>query len=124
MTAKARRHLGKLLLQSVKQAVAIEAGRLAPARRHRRTVREATVASPPRYRAARIRRLRESLALSQPLFARALNVSVGTIRAWEQGARIPDGSSRRLLEVVEHDPTVILRAVRDGRTRVLQSTAA
>lgn len=48
----------------------------------------------------------------------------GDIRAWEQGARIPDGSSRRLLEVVEHDPTVILRAVRDGRTRVLQSTAA
>ncbi|MBM3908411.1 MAG: helix-turn-helix domain-containing protein [Gemmatimonadetes bacterium] len=117
MTVRARQDLGKLLLQSAEQAVAIDAGRLAPARRHRRTVREATVALPPRYRAARIRRLRESLGLSQPLFARALNVSVGTIRSWEQGARVPDGPSRRLLEVVERDPNVILRAVRDGRPR-------
>ena len=124
MTVKAKRHLGSLLLQSMEQAVAIEAGRLAPARRRRRTVRETKVAVPPRYRSARIRRLRESLGFSQPLFARALNVSVGTVRAWEQGARIPDGSSRRLLEVVEHDPNVILRTVRDSRTRVLASTAA
>lgn len=124
MKVKAKRHLGSLLLQSMEQAVAIEAGRLAPARRHRRTVRETKVAVPPRYRSARIRRLRESLGFSQPLFARALNVSVGTVRAWEQGARIPDGSSRRLLEVVEHDPNVILRTVRDSRTRVLASTAA
>src|SRR3972149_3763306 len=110
MTAKARRQLGKLLLQSVEQAVPIEAGRLAPARRHRRTVRETTVALPPHFRAARVRRLRESLGLSQPLFARALNVSVGTIRAWEQGARIPDGSARLLLGRVEHAATAILRA--------------
>mgnify|MGYP001614341862 CR=1 FL=1 len=124
MTVKAKRHLGSLLLQSMEQAVAIDAGRLAPARRHRRTVRETKVAVPPQYRSARIRRIRESLGFSQPLFARALNVSVGTVRAWEQGARIPDGSSRRLLEVVEHDPNVILRTVRDSRTRGLASTAA
>ena len=124
MTVKAKRHLGRLLLQSMQQAVAIEAGQLKPARRHRRTVRETKVALPPRYRSARIRRLRESLGLSQPLFARALNVSVGTVRAWEQGARIPDGSSRRLLEVVEHDPNVILRTVHDSRTPVHASTAA
>ena len=124
MTGRAKRHLGGLLLQSMEQAVAIDAGRLEPARRHRRTVRETKVALPPRYRSARIRRLRESLGLSQPLFARVLNVSVGTVRAWEQGVRIPDGSSRRLVEVVEHDPNVILRTVRDSRTPVLASTAA
>ncbi|MHB8837747.1 MAG: helix-turn-helix domain-containing protein [Gemmatimonadaceae bacterium] len=124
MTGKAKRHLGSLLLQSMEQAVAIEAGRLAPARRHRRTVRETKVAVPPQYRSARIIRLRERLGFSQPLFARALNVSVGTVRAWEQGARIPDGPSRRLLEVVEHDPNVILRTVRDRRTRGPASSAA
>ncbi len=124
MTGKAKRHLGSLLLQSMEQAVAIEAGRLAPARRHRRTVRETKVAVPPQYRSARIRRLRESLGFSQPLFAKALNVSVGTVRAWEQGTRIPDGPSRRLLEVVEHDPNVILRTVRDSGTRGLASSAA
>ena len=69
-------------------------------------------------------RLRESLGLSQAPFSLALNVSVGTVRAWEQGARIPDGSSRRLLEVVEHDPEVILRTVRGGAGQARGSTAA
>ena len=110
-----KRKLGKILLQSVEQAVAIESGRLRPARRHRRTVRETTVAPPPRYRSTRIRQLRENLGLSQAVFASALNVSVGTVRAWEQGARIPDGASRRLLEVAERDPKAILRAVRGTR---------
>jgi putative transcriptional regulator len=94
------------------EAVAIAEGRLAPARCHRRTVREATVAPPPRYGSARVRRLRERLALSQPLFARTLNVSVATVRGWEQGARVPDGPSRRLLELVERHPETVLDALR------------
>jgi len=35
----------------------------------------------------------------------------------EQGARVPDGPCRRLLEVVEYDPKAILRTVRDSRPR-------
>lgn len=124
MTTKTKRKLGSILLQSAEQALAIQSGQLAPARRHVWTVREATVTPPPRYRSARIRRLRESLGLSQPLFASALNVSVGTVRAWEQGVRIPDGPSRRLLEVAERDPKAILRAVRGTRAHTPASTAA
>jgi putative transcriptional regulator len=59
--------------------------------------------------------VRESVGLSQPIFAKALNVSVGTVRGWEQGARIPDGPSRRLLEVVERHPKAILESVRSTR---------
>jgi len=103
---------GRRLVRSMAEAVAIAEGRLAPARRHRRTVREATVAPPPRYGSARVRRLRERLALSQPLFARTLNVSVATVRGWEQGARVPDGPSRRLLELVERHPETVLDALR------------
>jgi putative transcriptional regulator len=103
---------GRRLLRSMAEAVAIAEGRLAPARRHRRTVREATVAPPPRYGSARVRRLRERLGLSQPLFARTLNVSVATVRGWEQGARVPDGPSRRLLELVERHPETVLDALR------------
>ena len=124
MTTKTKRKLGSMLLRSAEQALAIQRGELAPARRHVWTVREATVTPPPRYRAARIRRLRENLGLSQPLFASTLNVSVGTVRAWEQGVRIPDGPSRRLLEVAEHDPKAILRAVRGTRAHGPASTAA
>jgi len=35
----------------------------------------------------------------------------GTIRAWEQGKREPGGATRRLLEVAERHPEVILDAV-------------
>ena len=115
MTGKGKRSVAALLLESMAQAVAIEAGTLRPARRHRRTVRDATVAPPPRYGSARVRRLRAGLGLSQPVFAKALNVSVGTVRGWEQGARVPDGPSRRLLEVVERHPQAILDAVRSPR---------
>ena len=122
MTVKRKRNVAALLVESMAQAVAIEAGTLRPARRHRRTLREATVAPPPRYGSSRVRRLREGLGLSQPVFAKALNVSVGTVRGWEQGARIPDGPSRRLLEVVERHPKAILESVRSTRRAV--STAA
>jgi putative transcriptional regulator len=122
MTAKLKRNVAAMLVESMAQAVAIETGTLRAARRHRRTQREATVAPPPRYGSARVRRVREGLGLSQPVFAKALNVSVGTVRGWEQGARIPDGPSRRLLEVVERHPKAILAAVRSTRRAV--STAA
>ena len=122
MTAKLKRNVAATLVASMAQAVAIETGTLRPARRHRRTLREATVAPPPRFGSARVRRVREGLGLSQPVFAKALNVSVGTVRGWEQGARVPDGPSRRLLEVVERYPKAILGSVRG--TRRAASTAA
>lgn len=102
---------GRRLAQSMREAVAIAEGRLSPARRQRRTLRDAAVAPPPRYGASRVRRLREELGLSQPLFARALNVSVATVRSWEQGVRVPDGASRRLLELVERHPHTVLGTV-------------
>ena len=114
MTGKEKRRVAALLLESMAEAVAIEEGTLRPARRHRRTVRDAIVAPPPRYGSARVRHLRAGLGLSQPIFAKALNVSVGTVRGWEQGARVPDGPSRRLLEVVERHPQAILAAVRSS----------
>lgn len=114
MTVKRKRNLAALLVDSMAEAVAIETGTLRAARRYRRTLREATVAPPPRYGSSRVRRLREGLGLSQPVFAKALNVSVGTVRGWEQGTRIPDGPSRRLLEVVERHPQTILAVVHDA----------
>jgi DNA-binding transcriptional regulator YiaG len=82
-----------------------------PTQVSRITVRDAVVDSPPTYQAQRVRSIRESMALSQPLFALALNVSVQTVRAWEQGIRLPDGSSERLLEIAEKYPGAVLEAV-------------
>jgi putative transcriptional regulator len=63
------------------------------------------------YGAARIRKLRGTMGLSQAVFADALNVSRETVRAWEQGKREPEGATLRLLEVAERHPQVILDAV-------------
>lgn len=49
----------------------------------------------------RIRALREREHLSQPVFARYLNVSKNLVSAWERGVKRPGGPALRLLTVVE-----------------------
>ena len=60
--------------------------------------------------AERIRQVRRRLDVSQRDFADMLNVSVGTVRSWEQGLRTPDGASLRLLDIAERQPEVLLNA--------------
>jgi DNA-binding transcriptional regulator YiaG len=58
----------------------------------------------------RIRQIRRRLGVSQKQFAEILGVSVGSVRSWEQGLRRPDGASRRLLDIAERHPEVLLGA--------------
>jgi DNA-binding transcriptional regulator YiaG/predicted RNase H-like HicB family nuclease len=58
--------------------------------------------------AARIKQIRRDMEVSQRAFAALLNVSVGTVRAWEQGVRVPDGASLRLLAIAAQRPDAIL----------------
>ena len=53
---------------------------------------------------ADIRRIRESLSMSQAVFAAFLGVDAGTVRSWEQGLRTPSGMARRFLQEVEAEP--------------------
>lgn len=48
-----------------------------------------------------IRELREREHLSQPVFARYLNVSKNLISDWERGTRRPGGPALRLLTIVK-----------------------
>ncbi|WP_240776305.1 helix-turn-helix domain-containing protein [Nitrincola alkalilacustris] len=48
-----------------------------------------------------IRALREREHLSQPVFARYLNVSRNLISDWERGTRRPGGPALRLLTIVK-----------------------
>ncbi len=48
-----------------------------------------------------IKKLRERLHVSQPVFARYLNTSESTIEKWETGAKQPSGMALKLLSVVE-----------------------
>ncbi|CAN0584269.1 unnamed protein product, partial [Laminaria digitata] len=41
-------------------------------------------------------------------FARRIGISVATLRNWEQGRRAPTGPARKLLEIIDRRPDVIL----------------
>ena len=50
------------------------------------------------------------LRVSQAVFARLLNVSAKTVQSWEQGARQPSESARRLLQVFSVAPAAVCGA--------------
>lgn len=51
--------------------------------------------------------LRRFIGLSQDLFARALGISVHTLRNWEQGRRMPEGPALALLRIAARHPRVL-----------------
>ena len=106
--------LGAELIEGLEQAIAYERGELPPGAVRTWTVpltaRDTEAEPAPEFDAERVARLRARLALSQPIFAQALNVSPGTVKAWEQGRRVPDGAALRLLQVAERDAAPVLEA--------------
>jgi putative transcriptional regulator len=52
------------------------------------------------FSAADIKRLREALKFSQPVFALHLHTSTSTVRKWEQGETHPTGPALKLLNVI------------------------
>ncbi|MEZ7829468.1 MAG: DNA-binding transcriptional regulator [Brachymonas denitrificans] len=50
--------------------------------------------------AADIKRLRETLKFSQPVFALHLHTSASTVRKWEQGETHPSGPALKLLNII------------------------
>ena len=51
---------------------------------------------------------REALNLSQPLFAKLLNVPTVTAISWEKGRRKPSGAALRLLQIARSKPDTLL----------------
>jgi putative transcriptional regulator len=49
----------------------------------------------------RIKQIRESQHVSQPVFARYLNTSESTVEKWETGAKRPSGMALKLLDIVQ-----------------------
>jgi putative transcriptional regulator len=69
---------------------------------------EACLKAPPAIGPAQIKQLRESLNVSQPVFARYLNTSESTVENWETGAKKPSGMALKLLAVVQKHGLQIL----------------
>ncbi len=58
-----------------------------------------------------VKNVREKMGMSQIEFASAFGISVGTLRHWERGDRVPHGPALVLLNVVEREPQAVLRAL-------------
>jgi DNA-binding transcriptional regulator YiaG len=116
--SKRNKTFAETLLKGAREAAAIARGEARPARVTRRSLSTgaAQIPAPPKYSPARIRKLREHLNMSQPVFARSLNASDATVKAWEQGKRTPDGTSLRLLELAEMAPEVFADIVGVGES--------
>ena len=82
------------LLQSVKEAVLIEKGEIPPSR-----VFEIAPLD--------IAQIRSQTNKTQEEFASMLNISIGTLRNWEQGRRKPDGAALSLLKIVSANPQYV-----------------
>ena len=66
-----------------------------------RTFDDACLTAPAPLPPKQIKRLRESLNVSQPVFARYLNTSESTIEKWETGAKRPSGMALKLLSIAK-----------------------
>mgnify|MGYP006285209427 CR=1 FL=1 len=86
------------LMASVQQADRIISGDAQPSR----------VSEVPAYR---VKRVRESLNLTQTQFAALVRVETATIRNWEQSRRQPDGAALALLTALENDPEHVIPAI-------------
>jgi putative transcriptional regulator len=93
-----RKELFDELLQSVKEAAAIERGKSKPSRTFEVKTANDVV------------RVRNKLGLSQNKFARLLGISENTLQNWEQGRRRPAGPAKVLLKVAARHPEAILEA--------------
>lgn len=57
--------------------------------------------------ASEIQHIRKTLNVSQAVFAKLLNVSLSSVRQWEQGIRKPSGSTMILLELLQREPKLL-----------------
>ena len=90
------------LIKSLKEARDFERGK----KRLNSKSRELP-APAPEFKKNEIKHIRQGLDMTQVEFAQTLNVSVQTVRSWEQGGRRPEQTSNRLLQIIKHRPEVL-----------------
>jgi putative transcriptional regulator len=87
-----------LLVASIEEASDIKAGRKKASR--------VFEINPPD-----IKKIWDTLHVSQREFALLIGVSVRTLQNWEQGRRKPEGPARALLRVASKNPEALLEAL-------------
>ncbi len=59
-----------------------------------------------------IKAIRGRLGMTQQEFAKRFDFNINTLRHWEQGRRVPDGTARAYLRVIDREPEAVQKALR------------
>lgn len=94
------------LMTGLNEALAIEKGEL----KGRKTVYE--IQPVKNYDNKQIREIRNSVGMTQVLFADYMGVSCKTVEAWEKGTNHPTGTACRLISMLENRTFETLAFVR------------
>ncbi len=90
----------KSLTTGLEQAIDIENEKVS-ARKHK-----VTIAPVEEFSNSEIKEVRESLKMTQVIFAQILGVSKKTVEAWESGINSPNGPAKRIISMLKEDPTI------------------
>jgi putative transcriptional regulator len=96
-------NLGEALIQGMEEAVAWKRGEMAL-----ETVRISPM--PP----DRVRAIRKKFSRTTKAFELRFGIPAATLNNWEQGRREPDVAARLLLRLIEREPEIVERVVRES----------
>lgn len=94
------------IVKGLNEAIEYEKGTLKNVRK-----RKVRVIPIPNYKGREIKKIRETLELTQTVFADLIGVSVKTVEAWEAGRNIPRGPAQRMLEIFKNENKLIEKYV-------------
>ncbi|MCL2014282.1 MAG: helix-turn-helix domain-containing protein [Oscillospiraceae bacterium] len=92
--------MGERLVEAMQEALDHSEGKI-----ELRTSRIPVVPVRETISADEIRETRKGLGMSQGVFAMTIGVSRKTVESWETGRYMPDGAARRLITIMQTDPT-------------------
>lgn len=86
------------IVQGLNEAIEYEKGNVAA------KTTKLSVAPLPDIDSGDIKTIRQSLDMTQVIFAAVMGVSVKTVEAWESGTNAPSGTAKRMLSLLKSDP--------------------
>ena len=58
-----------------------------------------------------VKAIRKKTGMSQQRFCATFGISLGALRHWEQGRRVPRGTARVLLKIVDNNPKAVINVI-------------
>ena len=94
--------MGQALIESMQELVDYSEGKT-----NLRTSRISVLPVCDKISVEEIQATRKRLGMTQGVFAIVLGVSKKTVESWEVGRYSPDGAARRLISILQTDPTFL-----------------